>query len=182
MKKTLNILVLYLIFSPPMVAQKFYFGAAYYPEQEDKKQIVEDIKKGETASVVTGSPSFQSLSSILSSGTYPIIINQGTLAASNYEFQMVDGELTVNSGTDTPFIHDESNIKVYPNPCSDYLIIENNEEVSLSIFSDSGKKNFEHKGDGNKTIIPVAHLSNGIYFIQINKNSVSDFSKFIINK
>ncbi|MEI6751885.1 MAG: beta-galactosidase [Paludibacter sp.] len=53
MKNTLKILILYLVFSPLMVAQKFYFGAAYYPEQVSQKQIEEDIILMKNAGVNT---------------------------------------------------------------------------------------------------------------------------------
>jgi hypothetical protein len=51
---------------------------------------------GDTASVLTGVPSFTTTAVGTSpQGTYPITITQGTLAAANYTFQFVNGALIV---------------------------------------------------------------------------------------
>jgi hypothetical protein len=58
-------------------------------------------KKNETVSVVSGTPVFAPLSNNNSSGTYPIVINRNNLTATNYEFMMEDGVLTVNTSVTT---------------------------------------------------------------------------------
>jgi len=141
------------------------------------------FKKSETASVISGSPAFQSLSSSLSAGSYPIVINQGTMTATNYEFRLVNGVLTVISGTATPIVNAEDSIlRVYPNPCSNYLIVENEDNINISIINGLGKRIMEQKANGNQTVIPVSQLPNGIYFIQINKNAATVSRKFIVKK
>jgi sugar lactone lactonase YvrE len=55
---------------------------------------------GDAASVVTGSPVLStSANSGSSVGSYPILVLQGTLAAANYIFTTVNGELTVTHAT-----------------------------------------------------------------------------------
>ncbi|MFZ4454668.1 MAG: beta-galactosidase [Bacteroidales bacterium] len=44
MKTTLKILLLLIVCSPLLFAQKFYFGAAYYPEQVTPKQFEQDVR------------------------------------------------------------------------------------------------------------------------------------------
>ena len=55
---------------------------------------------GDTASVLTGSPSLNT-TAILSSpaGTYPITATNGTLSAANYAFAFVNGSLTIIGGS-----------------------------------------------------------------------------------
>ncbi len=51
---------------------------------------------GDTASVVSGTPSLTTTATILSPvGTYPIVASLGTLLAANYTFTFVEGTLTV---------------------------------------------------------------------------------------
>jgi hypothetical protein len=58
-------------------------------------------KNNQTVSVVSGTPVFTPLSNTNSSGTYPIVINRNNLTATNYEFMMEDGVLTVNTSITT---------------------------------------------------------------------------------
>ncbi|HJT77825.1 MAG TPA: MBG domain-containing protein, partial [Gemmataceae bacterium] len=52
---------------------------------------------GETASVVSGAPALTTAATATSpSGTYPILVSQGTLAAANYVFAFVNGTLTIS--------------------------------------------------------------------------------------
>jgi len=51
---------------------------------------------GDTSAVLTGAPSVTTTATSSSSaGTYPIVVSQGTLSASNYTFQFVNGVITV---------------------------------------------------------------------------------------
>jgi hypothetical protein len=50
----------------------------------------------DTASVLTGVPSFTPATAPTAAGTYPITLAQGTLTATNYTFTFVNGTLTVN--------------------------------------------------------------------------------------
>ena len=58
---------------------------------------------GDTASVLTGSPTFSNTATPASAvGTYPITVTQGTLAATNYAFSFASGvNLTVTPATTT---------------------------------------------------------------------------------
>lgn len=64
-----------------------------------------------------------------------------------------------------------SNIKLYPNPTKDFLFLELYEKTDnckhYTIFSADGLKISEGKSCNEKVSIPVSHLRNGIYHINI---------------
>src|SRR5207302_1940720 len=64
----------------------------------------------ETASVLTGAPSFTPTTAPTAAGTYPITPAQGTLTAANYTFTFVNGTLTVNKAVLTVKANDASMI------------------------------------------------------------------------
>ena len=140
-------------------------------------------KKSETSSVITGTPVFQSPGSNLSSGTYPIVINQGTMTATNYEFMMVDGTLTVNSGTPTPVINaEDSVIKIFPNPASFNLTIENADNETISIYDLIGNLVLNSKIAGTSMNLNVSKLPVGSYYLVISKNNDLKSKKLLINR
>lgn len=60
------------------------------------------FENGDTQSVLTGSPSLTTTATTSSPiGTYPINVAQGTLAAANYSFTLVNGTLTINVANPT---------------------------------------------------------------------------------
>ena len=138
-------------------------------------------KNSETASVVSGTPTFQPLASSLSTGTYPIVINKGTLSATNYDFQLVDGKLTVNPGTATPIVNNnDSLVKIYPNPCSDFIYIENADNETVSVVSLTGKTMLQTKSDGNLFLYNISALSSGAYFLKVNKKNHAIIQKLLV--
>lgn len=140
-------------------------------------------KKSETSSVVTGVPVFQSPVTNLSSGSYSIVINQGTLSAANYEFQMIDGVLTVNSSTATSnVLATDSLVKIYPNPATSYLMVENVKDDSIILYNLLGGIVFQTKSYSIDTRIDLTGLVSGCYFLVVNKNSVLHIQKLVINR
>ncbi|MFN3405563.1 MAG: PQQ-dependent sugar dehydrogenase [Cytophagaceae bacterium] len=78
----------------------------------------------ENESVITGIPHIVSPANELSpSGTYPINISKGSLSSDNYNFNFVDGVLTVDYPTSTESIGN-SYIKISPNPSAGRFHIE----------------------------------------------------------
>jgi 6-phosphogluconolactonase (cycloisomerase 2 family) len=72
---------------------------------------------GETASVVTGSPSCTTTAVATSPlGTYPITCAAGTLSAANYTFTFVDATLTINPAPLTVTAANASRVYGDPNP------------------------------------------------------------------
>ncbi len=63
---------------------------------------------------------------------------------------------------------DDYGIKIYPNPASNYVMIENIKESSLiKILDITGKVLHESKSANSKSHITLNNLYNGIYFINI---------------
>jgi hypothetical protein len=70
-------------------------------------------------------------------------------------------------------------LSIYPNPANNTVSISGvNEIQKITVFSLLGKKEVEVS---NKNIIDISQLSNGIYFIQIEKNNRTYLKKFIKN-
>ena len=71
---------------------------------------------GDTAAVVSGSPSCTSAPPTTNVGTYPIVCTPGTLAAANYSFVFIDGTLTVTPAALTVTAANASRVYGDPNP------------------------------------------------------------------
>jgi len=140
-------------------------------------------KNNETSSIVSGTPTFQVLASYLSTGTYPIVINKGTLSATNYDFQLVDGKLTVNPGTATPILNEKDTlVKIYPNPASNVLHIDYQDNFDFSVINIQGKVITNQKSAKNTVVLPVDQLNEGFYFVKIQNNSVLNVYKVLIKR
>jgi hypothetical protein len=138
-------------------------------------------KNSETASVVSGAPTFQSLASYLSTGTYPIVINKGTLSATNYDFQLVDGKLTVSPGTATPLVNNnDSLVKIYPNPCFDFVCIENADNEVVSVVNFTGENLLQTKSIGNTFQFNISTLPSGAYLLKVNKKNHTIIHKLLV--
>ena len=79
---------------------------------------------------------------------------------------------------------DAGNFKFYPNPASDFIIIEtgkiNPENVSISIYDITGKLNSVQKRSmNNKLEINVQELKQGIYFIEMQTSNQRSMMKLI---
>lgn len=74
----------------------------------------------------------------------------------------------------------EHRIKIYPNPATDKLFIELNNNIKFSSFEIvdlNGKVTLKNELQGN--LIPVTNLPSGIYFLRLINNSESYKFKFI---
>ena len=81
--------------------------------------------------------------------------------------------------------HDQ--VKIYPIPTNDRITIELPEATSnrsIYIFDTFGKAVTIEKVDANKQRlrVPVTHLPDGVYLIQIKRGGHSSFHRFVISK
>lgn len=77
-----------------------------------------------------------------------------------------------------PILADTSSLKVFPNPISDYLTINANQEIGkIEIFSVLGLKVLETE---LKEKIDVRNLPEGIYFLIIKSGNFTETKKFVI--
>jgi hypothetical protein len=85
------------------------------------------------------------------------------------------GNLTLNDPNYTDISDvNSSNLMIYPNPASNYLVVKNDVYTSFSIFSYNGQilESGELDASG-ETKIDVQDLSKGIYIIKLTDNSNS---------
>lgn len=83
-------------------------------------------------------------------------------------------------------ITDESNlvksskrIQVYPNPTTNQLIIKDFDEAYLRIFSSEGKEVWSQFIRSDQSI-DIGHLSNGIYYLQLNAGKELFIDKIVV--
>ena len=81
-----------------------------------------------------------------------------------------------------------SPFELYPNPVTDQLVIQCNEEISSVIFSVynlMGQKISEMNAildEESKTIVDVSHFDAGEYFLQIRYDKGMEVKKFVVSK
>lgn len=91
------------------------------------------------------------------------------------DFEAVDTTLTVN-------YYEEDSIKLYPNPVSNTLYFQSQEEVRSILITDILGKSSKFHIENNQFDIPLSY-TNGLYFIQVvNNNMVSVPKKIVINR
>ena len=75
----------------------------------------------------------------------------------------------------------ELKFNVYPNPASDYLVVEGigYKKLNFSIFNIVGQSVKTGKLENNTSKISIPNLNSGIYFIQLKTEDKSETIKFI---
>ena len=74
----------------------------------------------------------------------------------------------------------ESNLKIYPSPTSNYINLEEpNEVYSLQILNIQGQLFHELNNIDGHQNIDVSFLPSGLYFIKVNYNKVNQIIRFI---
>jgi len=72
-----------------------------------------------------------------------------------------------------------NNLKVYPVPATDMLIIENLEKNKVvSLYNTMGMLLDQVTAEGNALQLDVKNYASGIYFIKVNGMAVQKFVKF----
>jgi hypothetical protein len=73
-----------------------------------------------------------------------------------------------------------SNILVYPNPVNDKLTVEAQEAIgTVEIYNLMGALVYSQKDCGNKVEINTSNLQNGIYFIRLTNDNISETRRFV---
>jgi len=75
-----------------------------------------------------------------------------------------------------------SSLKIYPNPTTGSLFINNAEDMSIEIYNISGNLLFKEKDLSNQTNISLDNLTNGVYFVKFIKDDKIDLRKIVVNK
>jgi hypothetical protein len=116
---------------------------------------------------------------------------------------LIDGEHTYKAGVKAVFttgeslvitksfvynrsvsVADESfdNLKLYPNPASDAIIIEGADKVTIQLFNATGRMLKIIDTYSDVTSINVSDLANGIYILKIDNGNSVVTRNLIINK
>jgi hypothetical protein len=69
------------------------------------------------------------------------------------------------------------NFSVYPNPANDYINIESDGKVNISIIDAMGKTYLEKILISEKEQIEISHLNAGVYFIKVDNQFSFRFIK-----
>jgi len=91
--------------------------------------------------------------------------------------------LTYNRPSPPVFIKEQSvkNIKAYPNPASEVVVIELDEKIRNATIHNILGQSFEAKyyQSGNTATFDISTLSKGIYYISLSINSPTSIVKFV---
>ena len=141
------------------------------------------FKNSQNTSVITGTPTLSTTGNNLVAGAYPIVINRSTMTATNYEFMMEDGTLTVNTTLTKPvFTSEVAGFNFFPNPASDFISILNADKATISIVDLYGKTVLSATCNSDTYIMDVSGLPIGIYVARIINNNEVKNKKFIISR
>jgi hypothetical protein len=141
------------------------------------------FKNSQNASVISGTPALSMPGNILVAGNYPIVINRSTMTATNYEFMMEDGNLTVNSALTNPVFDSEvAEIKMFATSGSNFISLVNADKVAIFLIDMSGKTVLQTTCNGDFYNVDISGLSRGIYILRTFKNSETQNTKFIVSR
>lgn len=87
----------------------------------------------------------------------------------------------VSPGTGMNDLNALPDIKIFPNPATNFLFIENAENTTVSFFNISGALMLKMKCSDHLTKINVSGFSNGFYLVSVEKNEMSAIRKISIN-
>ncbi len=74
-----------------------------------------------------------------------------------------------------------TSVKIYPNPATDFVTVENAMNSTIKVFSIVGELIWSGKANNAKTSISTQNWTKGIYFIQlINGETITKTTKFVV--
>tara|TARA_B110000037_G_scaffold56318_1_gene68834 strand:- start:1212 stop:2372 length:1161 start_codon:yes stop_codon:yes gene_type:complete len=83
------------------------------------------------------------------------------------------------TGTDYQNVN---NLKIYPNPSSDFLTIQSNNLINpISIYDITGKLIIQNIGNAKEINIDISNLRSGLYFIKSSSINSSFMRSFLVN-
>jgi len=86
-------------------------------------------------------------------------------------------EITISTLSNETFKGDD--LKLYPNPSTDFLYVSVSDLDQVLIFDSLGKQNLpKYHSQGNETQIDIQHLAKGNYILHISKDNQTENLKF----
>ena len=125
-----------------------------------------------------------------------ILVKEGSyINYDNYQFfllliEVSDGELSDSAQVQINVIENSilsieklisENIKIYPNPIIDNLIIEssNNKRITIRIYSLKGEEVFDNDFHLLNNKLDISSLTSGLYILKINMDDISKTIRII---
>lgn len=155
MKRTLLSIILTAIFTVCAVAQEV---------------VVNDNVTYPLAKLLSCTPSYDEVSGsvqglfLFSDGTQLTITDLKTISFAS----------SIGSGLNQ--LDSQTSVSVYPNPTTDFLIIDNATQGLMSVYNLSGSLVMQTTISNGQNQVPVGQLQEGIYLLQIN-NQVFKLNK-----
>lgn len=108
--------------------------------------------------------------------TYELTVTGQSANFENKNFIVQNGEVVTNLN------EQETSVRVYPNPVSDFIYVQSSDKVEIiRIIDFSGKVQYIRDNIEEKYFaIPVDKLGDGVYLVQIQTNGSSYFRKFVV--
>ncbi|ACU07302.1 bacterial leucyl aminopeptidase [Flavobacteriaceae bacterium 3519-10] len=154
------------LYSPLQTNLSYAYGSDYMPFQSNGEVITGLYEYNESNTPHTSGDTYVNMDPV-----FVFNVAKGALGAVQH-FAVADSVILSTSDSGI------SSYRVYPNPASDYLHIESNEDrFELSLADTSGKIVLRNK---NVKKINVSHLPSGLYFASLNFDGQLATSKIII--
>jgi len=104
--------------------------------------------------------------------TYKYIHNSPTIGLNYYRIKQVDLDGKYSYSNVAAVMHEIEDIKIWPNPVEDVILIKVPEDVSMLIYSHLG--NLVQKIDMNtkENAVDISHLTDGVYFLKFSNDKV----------
>lgn len=82
----------------------------------------------------------------------------------------------------TDIANNSVEISVYPNPASEYLLINNINQTEISIYNTNGKQVYLGQSNSSTQKVDISKFRSGTYFLIINRSNQTIESKVFIVK
>lgn len=86
---------------------------------------------------------------------------------------------TLSRPTFVSSVTSDISLKIYPNPATDQITVENLDRGEISIMNISGAVMLRHTVTSSRSVIDISRLPAGVYILKSMNASVSDTRKFI---
>ncbi len=101
--------------------------------------------------------------------------------ACNFGTRLIIDEITLTGSTNINDFSTAADLVVYPNPCTDYVLVKSNGISEYSIYDIEGKLIQKGKASNDSKIILEKNLPAGIYSLQVQSNGLTLRKNFVVN-
>jgi transglutaminase/protease-like cytokinesis protein 3 len=139
----------------------------------DSEQLIATIyPQNATNQNITWSSSNTSVATVDNGLLKGISVGTATITATTADGnKTANCNVTVQPSSSGMELIDPTNIRIYPNPADDQLIIEHATAKHILIYTIDGRKAYENPNPSEKEIIAVSAWNIGLYIVQIQMDS-----------